>query len=483
MKKTNRILAILLAVMLLAGVMATGAMALDALEDTGTVTIENALAGVTYEFYRVFNINAIKEGANEVTYITNSTWHRVIYDLHAGYGSVAEDKIGSVVTPNTGFNQPAQAQEFAAMAIENKGSIQADETVIVDKSGNKEVTGLQYGFYIMVSSRTTEGVAKKYTTFTLKEATLGIEEKNEKYPQITKTVNNETAVSVDFGTKLNYEIILKAAAGEDEYTLTDTMNKCIVYNEDSLTVTAAGVPLTAGKDYEATYTAGEDQHVLTIKLLPDTRNGLEDGTQVVVTYTATLSNNTVTEGGYPNTVALDYAHSDETPVSATATVRSALIRFVKRDLGNTPLAGAKFVIQNKTTKQYAKLDPVTEGTAYYFNSWVDDIGDATEIITGGTADTIIARGFAAGEYLLIETEAPANYIKGEDTDFIIKEDRNKATGELEDLTVPGVVTIRNTPGSTLPSTGGVGTTIFYIAGGLLVLCALALVIVKRKKAE
>lgn len=44
-------------------------------------------------------------------------------------------------------------------------------------------------------------------------------------------------------------------------------------------------------------------------------------------------------------------------------------------------------------------------------------------------------------------------------------------------------TVINTKGSELPDTGGIGTTIFYIAGGLLVLCALALVVVKRRKAE
>ena len=82
----------------------------------------------------------------------------------------------------------------------------------------------------------------------------------------------------------------------------------------------------------------------------------------------------------------------------------------------------------------------------------------------------------------MEIAAPDGYIKGADTEVLINKTVDETTMSVTALST-ATATVINTKGSELPDTGGIGTTIFYIAGGLLVLCALALVVVKRRKAE
>ena len=76
MKKTKRFFAALLAALTLAGAMATGAMAaaLKPMTETGTVTINNALAGTTYTFYRVFDLSGVTGSGAEMEWCCQKSW-------------------------------------------------------------------------------------------------------------------------------------------------------------------------------------------------------------------------------------------------------------------------------------------------------------------------------------------------------------------------------------------------------------------------
>ncbi len=477
MKKTNRILAILLAVMLLAGVMATGAMAAEtAMTAKGTVTITNAVAGVTYKFYRILDISGI---ANDGTaaFITNEKWHSILENMNAGYGTVHGDTPGSSVT-GAGSNVDGQQLAAAVLAAAGTSIPAPDWTEEVTTSGVVEVENLQYGYYIVESTR--EG-AVKYVTFTLKEATLSMSEKNDALPKISKKVNGADAIDADFNTVLNYTITITAAAGTDTYTITDALPSQIDFTTGSLSlkkvVGDVETPLVETTDYTLTTNAEETN--ISIELTPTLRSSLADGDKIVISYTGTLLANTNTLSAYTNSAKLTYNETEE--LSDNAKVFSGHVGFEKQDNHSNYLAGAKFVLKNADGK-FAALDG--SGTAYNFVSWGDE-DSATKIITTNESGEIVIRGLKAGTYTLVETEAPEGYVKGADTELIInseyKENENKVL-VLNRLTTESK-TVINTKGSTLPDTGGIGTTIFYIAGGLLVLCALALVIVKRKKAE
>ena len=107
-------------------------------------------------------------------------------------------------------------------------------------------------------------------------------------------------------------------------------------------------------------------------------------------------------------------------------------------------------------------------------TWVDSINDATEYTSDATGAVPSFTGLANGTYTLVEKTVPAGFNKAADQDFTIAE-HNYTAANLEQET-----TVTNNAGQELPSTGGIGTTIFYVAGIVLVLGAAAIIIARRK---
>ena len=350
-------------------------------------------------------------------------------------------------------------------------SIAPDATASSDASGEKLIENLQYGFYVMVSDRQGDAVAR-YTTFTVMSANaVEVNEKNTKAPTIDKKVDELQATSADFNQVLNYTITV-TAAGTDTYTITDALPAQITLDTNSVTISKNGAALAINTDYTLTTAAGG----FTLALTPAARAALKDNDVLVVSYQATLQPNTTTMDAYTNTATLSYG--EDKSISDTADVFSGHITFEKRDNHNNILAGAKFVVKN-LDGQYAKLNG--SGHTWAFDSWVGAVEQATVITTENTTTAVIVRGLKSGIYTLVETEAPNGFVKGADTEIIINKELDATqSNRLIGLFTEKAVVI-NTQGSELPETGGIGTTIFYIAGALLAVSAVALLIVKRRK--
>lgn len=351
-------------------------------------------------------------------------------------------------------------------------SIAPDATASSDASGEKLIENLQYGFYVMVSDRQGDAVTR-YTTFTVMSANaVEVNEKNTKAPTIDKKVDELQATSADFNQVLNYTITVTAAAGTDTYTITDALPTQITLDTNSVTISKNGAALAINTDYTLTTAAGG----FTLTLTPAARAALKDNDVLVVSYQATLQPNTTTMDAYTNTATLSYG--EDKSISDTADVFSGHITFEKRDNHNNILAGAKFVVKN-LDGQYAKLNG--SGHTWAFDSWVDAVEQATVITTENTTTAVIVRGLKSGIYTLVETEAPNGFVKGSDTEITINKELSEEQGNrLIGLFTEKAIVI-NTQGSELPETGGIGTTIFYIAGALLAVSAVALLIVKRRK--
>ena len=471
MRKIKQTLVMLLAAVMLLGTVTT-AMAATAMTDKGSVKITNAVAGVTYKLYRIFDISGIS-GDNKAAFITNEKWNDAVRNFNLGFGEFVGTGVGSAVTIKD-FNSDANAQALAEKVVEAAAanSIAPDATASSDASGEKLIENLQYGFYVMVSDRQGDAVAR-YTTFTVMSANaVEVNEKNTKAPTIDKKVNELQATSADFNQVLNYTITVTAAAGTDTYTITDALPAQITLDTNSVTISKNSAALAINTDYTLTTAAGG----FTLALTPAARAALKDNDVLVVSYQATLQPNENTLNAYTNTATLSYGQDKS--LSDTADVFSGHITFEKRDNHSNILAGAKFVVKN-LDGQYAKLNG--SGHTWAFDSWVDDIGDATVITTIDTTDAVMIRGLKSGIYTLVETEAPDGFVKGADTEITINKELNEAQGNrLTGLFTEKAIVI-NTQGSELPETGGIGTTIFYIAGALLAVSAVALLIVKRRK--
>lgn len=471
MRKIKQALVMLLAAVMLLGTVTT-AMAATAMSDKGSVKITNAVAGVTYKLYRIFDISGIS-GDNKAAFITNAKWNDAVRNFNLGFGEFVGTGVGSAVTIKD-FNSDANAQALAEKVVEAAAanSIAPDVTASTDASGEKLIENLQYGFYVMVSDRQGD-TAARYTTFTVMSANaVEVNEKNTKAPTIDKKVDNLQATSADFNQVLNYTITVTAAAGTDTYTITDTLPTQITLDTNSVTISKNDTDLTITNDY--TLTAATTGFTLT--LTPAARAALKDNDVLVVSYQATLQPNTTTMDAYTNTATLSYG--EDKNISDTADVFSGHITFEKRDNHNNILAGAKFVVKN-LDGQYAKLNG--SGHTWAFDSWVDDAEQATVITTENTTAAVIVRGLKSGIYMLVETEAPAGYVKGADTEITINKELSEEQGNRLIGLFTEKATVINTQGSELPETGGIGTTIFYIAGALLAVSAVALLIVKRRK--
>lgn len=472
MRKIKQTLVMLLAAVMLLGTVTT-AMAATAMSDKGSVKITNAVAGVTYKLYRIFDISGIS-GDNKAAFITNAKWNDAVRNFGLGFGEFVGTDVGSAVTIKN-FNSAENAQELAKKVVEAAAanSIAPDATASSDASGEKLIENLQYGFYVMVSDRQGDAVAR-YTTFTVMSANaVEVNEKNTKAPTIDKKVDELQATSADFNQVLNYTITVTAAAGTDTYTITDALPAQITLDTNSVTISKNGAALAITTDYTLTAATATG---FTLTLTPAARAALKDNDVLVVSYQATLQPNTTTMVAYTNTATLSYG--EDKSISDTADVFSGHITFEKRDNHNNILAGAKFVVKN-LDGQYAKLNG--SGHTWAFDSWVDAVEQATVITTENTTTAVIVRGLKSGIYTLVETEAPNGFVKGADTDITINKTLNEEQGNrLLGLFTEKAIVI-NTQGSELPETGGIGTTIFYIAGALLAVSAVALLIVKRRK--
>lgn len=210
---------------------------------------------------------------------------------------------------------------------------------------------------------------------------------------------------------------------------------------------------------------------------------------ITVTYEATINEKAKTRVGETNTATLDYTNGpgpdqigSSTPSVVTVLTAKLQVNKVDGDNSDTPLAGAGF-------------------TLYKYSGTADgNKGDVVETIGAGTDKTEFTfGGLATGKYVLSETTTPAGYNTMDDivvnVTFSSKTENNATVMDGLSVTTEGGVAltwsandgtqiasakIQNFTGVQLPSTGGIGTTIFYVVGGILVAAAGILLITKKR---
>lgn len=355
----------------------------------------------------------------------------------------------------------------------------------------------------------------------------------------TTTTVNEASI----GDTIDYVVTSRVPdmTGYNKYyfVLNDTMSKGLTFNVNSVEVTIGNTKL--GTDaYTVTPTTNDDG-TTTVKIVLNNfiqYKGQKDAV-ITVTYSATLNENAeVGKNPNVNEVKLTYSNNPnynytgenepgkdeptgETPESKVETYTTELT-ITKTDSKGNILTGAEFtltgegvniVLVSKTeftedangdywklkNDTYTKTAPTnetkdqyaSETTKYTKTTTFEAKGtDKTETTVKGYVDAegkITFRGLGAGTYTLTETATPAGYNTIAPITFTItfNKDTKTFSSNNEQITVDGTTntfftTIVNNSGAELPSTGGVGTTIFYVLGGLLVVCAGVLLITKRR---
>ncbi|MGM9952180.1 MAG: SpaH/EbpB family LPXTG-anchored major pilin [Intestinibaculum porci] len=229
------------------------------------------------------------------------------------------------------------------------------------------------------------------------------------------------------------------------------------------------------------------------------------GSKIIVTYNAKLNDSAVIGAkGNPNTVYLKYSNNPnytgegkDSPEGQTPKDKNIVFTYAAKfnkvdgSNGNKPLAGARFTLYKFTTKQIDDNNDA-EGTYNNVNGYWHSFGEKEASQQTDGNYTAYYKGLDDGVYKLVESHTPDGYNTMADKIFTVSATHNDGDEpSFGGLTVDDLATktiddgtftsdIQNNSGSILPSTGGMGTTLLYVAGGILVACAAAYVVMSRK---
>ena len=212
-------------------------------------------------------------------------------------------------------------------------------------------------------------------------------------------------------------------------------------------------------------TATATGDTVTVTFKDDGLAKLADNADIKITYSATVTSDALTVDPANNTATLDYGDGHTTEMDQV-NVYNAKFTVTKQDGDGKALEGAGFVVKNADNKYYKIENNVV--------SWVDSIDAATEYKSDANGAVPAFTGLADGTYTLIEKTVPDGYNKAADSTFTIEE------GDYTADNLEQEATVINNSGTELPSTGGIGTTIFYILGTILVIGAGVVLVTRRR---
>ena len=482
----KKLFAVLLALTL---VLSMGTMAFAA--DTGSITIDNAIAGSKYNIYKILDFVPIAGSTTQGRYTVVTEWA----DFLAGAGAAylkTNAEIGTIEWNGAETDERKAELAKAAVAYAKEKQIEATASKTAANNGDVTFTDVPLGYYAIDTSLGT------ICALTNVDNTFNAHEKNEK-PDIDKYVQEDKDNSwgkvndADIDQQVNYKSTITVGVGATNYVMHDTMEAGLTFNNDVVVKLADGTvvdpenyTVTADaehKDAEGNVTA---THTFDVAFKNSFIEGLAKGTQFTVYYSATLNEkaNIVTDGN-DNTVKLSYGEDStwETTEHKTTTYTWKLDVLKYTGTTETPLAGAKFQLLDKDGNaiKFAVVENTTVPTYR-----VDAEGTVTEITTDANGKFELV-GLDEGSYKLHEKEAPAGYNKlATDIDVIITSEYDEAnltaTYKINEE-APATIGVENKTGSLLPETGGIGTTIFYVVGGLLMAAAFILLVSKKRMAS
>ncbi len=503
MKHTKKFVSLLLTLVMVLAMASTTFAAQEGTLTGGSITINDAVPGQTYKAYQILylesyspevkNEDGIVQKAGAYSYKANSAWESW---LRTKTNYVQFDSQGYVTW--VGDANPAEfAKEAQAKATSSGINPDAIATAPPAADGKTYSTvtfnNLKLGYYLVDTSLGT--LCSLDTT----NPSVVMEEKNE-VPVPDKTVKEDStgnygeSNTAQIGDTVEFKTVIHAKKGAQNYKLHDQMEAGLTLNRESIVVKVGESELTKDRDYTVEFNVPcKDKHNnpatcdFEITFTDAYLSTITANTDIVVFYTAVLNENAeIANATNDNDTKLDYG-DDSYSEWDTTTTKTFKFDIIKTDSNKKVLDGAKFELYDAQTAGN-KIDLVKENNGVYrvatadekkaedFKSAVIEAGRAT--VKGLDANTT---------YWLEETEAPAGYnklsgrvkVEIKNDNLITAMDKTEDTWQEND----GGVQITNKTGAELPSTGGMGTAIFYIIGSVLVLAAVVLLIVRKRMSD
>ena len=492
--KRKKLLALLLTLVLALGLLPMSAFAAQTPvtpTSTASITVQNAVENDNLAAYKVIDIT-YDAGANHLSY----EWNSDFADFFAGtteYNTTAYTVEQFAKLQNNSDpvkNLLAQLPKY----IVNEG-ITPEKTKIVDANGTATFADLAMGEYFIrpTSSTSVYQLMLQKIEPTVVDGTYKID--NEKFTAkksevtITKTADK---TSVTKKEKVAYTVTVDiptyaANTTDKSFYVSDLLADGLTLDTASIAVKIDGVAVdaaaytldtTATTGYTFKFSVSTDQY---------TNNwSANGGKQLVITYTATLNADDTTEVNTPetNTATFDYSfypyvensHKQKT-ASADVTTFAIKIDKYADDSSSTKLAKAKFDLYRTATQ--AEIDA---GTSVEIpHTAVKGIKLESGLVTDNNGSATFEKYQANGThytYYLVETQAPSGY-------NILDHAVEVQFTDADVSTTDGVYTVRisNKTGFRLPITGGTGTVIFTVVGIALMVGAVVLLVLSRKKSK
>lgn len=474
----------------------------------GTITITNAKVGETYKLYKILSLESYsykeneKDKGNYAYTLTSDGWYNFIKGSDVLNKYFEFDSTEKYLTWK-GTPDEARVKEFAQLALKfarnEENNVQPVQTVQTATSDTVIYSGLDLGYYLVDSSMGT------LCALTTTNPTVEIEEKNtaptveKKVGNSAENVNSENNTA-SIGDKVYFKTTITTQPGAQNYVLHDKMTEGLTFDENSVNVslhkkaTSDEKTLTKTKDYSVDTTNLENTdpkctfHINFTKELCD---GLEADDTITVAYSATVNENAVIGNVEKNTneTWLKYGDSQNTQhkTTTTKTFEMKVFKFYKdKNDSNTEkgLAGATFKLtKDSMDAENISFVKTSDKSAAEDVYRVAKKGDAGTVITITSPDSgkFKIQGLGAGTYNLTETQQPAGYNKlSGPVTVVIDENGKVQVKNGETLKEVKRVEVENKSGTVLPSTGGAGTTMIYLIGGVLVLGSGVVLVTKRR---
>jgi len=536
MKSLKKIFALLIAMVMVLG-MSTSVFAAQTEGTTASITIttdatyEGSTQANVYKAYKIFDASYTSltgtgtQDAKDPTY--NPTDAAVSYFMKTGNPwistvqgmtdyftvSAAADGSGYNVTLKSGVDNSASTASAIATALKNAlpASLAGDYAAIEVTAGGSAVS-VQPGYYLIASDTATN--------LALVTTDVTIVEKNT-YLTDNKTVST-TNLNVGDNATYYIVVIVPSNVTDDDITVHDELASALKFNNDvqvysvttgtntpttswtaaqfaELTYSSLGAGMSVVKEGTAlTHGEGADAKTCTFHIVldPDADGAAIKGKTFVFKYTAELTSEADPDGdGYVNK---EYTSNPNYKTNENdVTVKTYDFTFTKTFVNGAATNAATFELRTTANDASTAIafitdtDLVSGADVGYVKADSDDSGTTT--ITGTQNKKTNVNGLAAGTYYLVETgyasgttgynmmTAPVVITIAEDgTATYTCADTSNSSNTQETAASADNIQIVNQSGSVLPSTGGIGTTIFYVIGAILVLGAGILLVTRRR---
>lgn len=514
------------------GLAATTVATANAAGGNATLTVSTTdakFAGKTVNAYKMFSATVSGDG-QAVSYTLTDEWKPFFKNSTAsGLTDVTDaninDKANDYVSKLTGNALVAFATKASnwAQTKANNITVGATATVSADASNSKYTatfTGLDYGYYVVaVPGATLANASSQYATLVSVHSTSVTAEIKGNLPTVDKKVQvngtGKDATDAKIGDTLTFTLTstIPDMSAYSTYTFNfkDTLSKGLTFGQvTSVKVEGANSPLTVNTDYTVTTPTASNNNTLTVAMKDfKTKQQVNAGKKITVTYTATLNENAVVGGaGNVNSAKIQYSNNPSTNgtgESEPSKVRVFTYGFtVDKYTGDqytdaaTRLAGAEFTLAHKDGSAISFVQ-VSAGSAtanaVYRVAKAGETGTTT--ITTPANGKVVFEGLENGEYTLTETKAPAGYNKLASAIGVKVDGQNNGTdttnatvtitynndngNDYNQTASNGVIPVQNKSGAILPGTGGMGTIAFTVIGVLVIALGVAWTL-KRKNA-